>query len=82
MANTPKPMKSPKPPTMPKIPAGTPQWQKDVIRQQYNSKYQEYIGKVSAWKKQNAATPKPAKSPKQGVGNANTPGFQMGRGTE
>lgn len=82
MAKQPKPMKSPKPPTMPKIPAGIPQWQKDVIRDQYNSKYQEYIDKRSMWKKQNTPKPKPIKTPKQGVGNADTPGFQMGKRTK
>jgi len=82
MANKPQPMKSPKPPTMPKIPANAPQWQKDLIRNNYNADYQNYIDKRAAWKRQNTPTPKPAKPKKQGVGNVNTPGFGMGKGTE
>lgn len=82
MANKPKPMKSPKPPKWEKIPSGIPQWQKDILRDQYNSKYQEYIDKMAKWRRQNTPKPKTPKPPKQGVGNPDTPGFKMGRGTE
>ena len=82
MTKQPKPMKSPTPPKMPKIPPYAPQWQKDLFRNEYNEKYQNYIDNLAAWKRQNAKAPKPAKSKKQGVGNPNTPGFKMGGGTE
>ena len=49
---TPKPMKSPKPPKDEPIPSYIPQWQKDILRQQYYDKYKEYLDKKKEWMRQ------------------------------
>lgn len=49
---TPKPMKSPKPPKVQQVPEGTPQWQKDIINDQYYNKYQDYLRKKKQWSTQ------------------------------
>jgi len=49
---TPKTMKSPKPPQVPNIPKGTPEWQKNIINQNYYDDYRNYLDLKKEWSKQ------------------------------